>query len=118
MSVKKTLSLNREKAGKPAIPAKKTLSLNANNRASSSSEATGTSNNDAVVAKKRRTDRCFSFSFMEINIEKPAGSTSLEDVDSNKLKAEIRRWAKAVVRYARQVSDRFARSSSSSHVSG
>ncbi|XP_030526376.1 uncharacterized protein LOC115738035 [Rhodamnia argentea] len=117
MSVKKTLSLNREKAGKSAIPANKTLSLNANNRVSSSSEATGASN-DAVVAKKRRTDRCFSFSFMEINIEKPAGSTSLEDVDSNKLKAEIKRWAKAVVRYARQVSDRFGRSSSGSNVSG
>ncbi|KAI6671805.1 hypothetical protein NL676_006690 [Syzygium grande] len=115
MSVKKTLSLNREKAGKSAMsamPAKKTLSFNASNRVSSS-EPIGASN-DAVVAKRRRTDRCFSF--MEINIEKPAGSTSLKDVDSNKLKFEIKRWAKAVVRYARQVSDRFARSSS--NVSG
>ncbi|XP_030464515.1 uncharacterized protein LOC115683982 [Syzygium oleosum] len=116
MSVKKTLSLTREKAGKSAMsamPAKKTLSLNASNRVSSS-EPIGASNDAAVVAKRRRTDRCFSF--MEINIEKPAGSTSLKDVDSNKLKAEIKRWAKAVVRYARQVSDRFARSSS--NVSG
>ncbi|KAI6671810.1 hypothetical protein NL676_006695 [Syzygium grande] len=104
MSVTKTLSLKREKAGKSAIPAKKTLSLNASNRVSSS-EAMGTSN-DAVVTKKRRTDRCFSF--IEINIKKPAGS--------NKFKAEIKVWDKAVVRYARQVSDRFARLSLSSNL--
>ncbi|KAF8011627.1 hypothetical protein BT93_J2033 [Corymbia citriodora subsp. variegata] len=106
MSVKKNLSLNGEKAGKSAVPMKKTLSLNANKRVSSP-EATGTSN-DAIVLKKRRSASCFSFK--EINM--PAGSTSLKDVDSNKLKAEIKRWAKVVVRYARQVSDRFARSNS------
>ncbi|KAK3410862.1 uncharacterized protein LOC108955632 [Eucalyptus grandis] len=108
MSVKKILSVNGEKARKSAIPARKALSLNSNNR-TSSPEAMDSSNG-AVALKKRRTDKCFSFS--EINIEKPAGSTSLKDVDSNKLKAEIKRWAKAVVKYARQVSDRFARSSS------
>lgn len=50
--------------------------------------------------------------------------SSLKDLDSNKFKAEIKRWAKAVVTYARQVSgrlgssrksDRYGSSRSSSH---
>nr|GEV01808.1 hypothetical protein [Tanacetum cinerariifolium] len=56
-------------------------------------------------SKKQRYDRCFSFSFMEIKID--PGIHSLKRLDSRKFKFEIQRWAKAVVRYARQVSDRF-----------
>ncbi|KAJ9692137.1 hypothetical protein PVL29_011287 [Vitis rotundifolia] len=53
-----------------------------------------------VNAKRRRFDHCFSF--MEISMEP---GSSLKDMDSNKLKAEIKRWAKAVVTYARQHAD-------------
>jgi PAB1-binding protein PBP1 len=56
----------------------------------------------AGVAKRGRFDRCFSF--MEISVEP---EKTLKDMESSKLKAEIKRWAKAVVAYARQVSDRF-----------
>lgn len=55
-----------------------------------------------VNAKRRRFDHCFSF--MEISMEP---GSSLKDMDSNKLKTEIKRWAKAVVIYARQVSSHF-----------
>ncbi|KAJ4952304.1 hypothetical protein NE237_029136 [Protea cynaroides] len=48
-------------------------------------------------AKRQRFDRCFSF--MEINIEP---GKALKDFDPDKLKTEIKKWAKAVVRYARQ----------------
>lgn len=61
------------------------------------------------VAKRGRFDRCFSF--MEISVEP---GKSVKDMDSNKLKAEIKRWAKAVVAYARQVSGRFAGGSTGS----
>lgn len=54
-------------------------------------------------AKRQRYDRCFSF--MEIKID--PGIKSLKRLDSRKFKSEIQRWAKAVVRYARQVSNRF-----------
>ncbi|KAK8551269.1 hypothetical protein V6N13_119741 [Hibiscus sabdariffa] len=57
--------------------------------------------------KRRSFNRCFSF--MEVPME-PAVS-SLKELDSNKFKAEIKRWAKAVVGYARQVSGRLGRSS-------
>lgn len=53
------------------------------------------------VAKRGRFDRCFSF--MEISVEP---GKSVKDMDSSKLKADIKRWAKAVVAYARQVSGR------------
>ncbi|KAB5574120.1 hypothetical protein DKX38_001314 [Salix brachista] len=55
---------------------------------------------DQVSAKRRRSDRCFSFK--EISIEP---GKSLKHLDSNKFKIEIKRWAKAVVAYARQVSN-------------
>lgn len=61
---------------------------------------------DVFGSKRRRFSGCFSFK--EVSIE-PAGSR-LKEVDSNKLKDEIRRWAKAVVAYARQVSGRFGSS--------
>ncbi|XP_042492254.1 uncharacterized protein LOC122071868 [Macadamia integrifolia] len=54
-------------------------------------------------AKRQRFDRCFSF--MEINIE---SGKSLKELDTEKLKTEIKKWAKAVVRYARQVSGHLA----------
>ncbi|KAF8393490.1 hypothetical protein HHK36_021734 [Tetracentron sinense] len=49
-----------------------------------------------VNAKRRRVDR--HFSCVEITIE--AGS--LKDLDSDKLKLDIKVWARAVVTYARQ----------------
>ncbi|XVE88757.1 hypothetical protein DITRI_Ditri19aG0094500 [Diplodiscus trichospermus] len=69
--------------------------------------------------KRRRFNRCFSF--MEVSMEPVS---SLSELDSNKFKSEIKRWAKAVVAYARQVSgrlgssrksDRYGSSRSSSH---
>ncbi|KAG5228948.1 60S ribosomal protein L28 [Salix suchowensis] len=53
---------------------------------------------DQVSAKRRRSDRCFSFK--EVSIEP---GKSLKHLDSNKFKIEIKRWAKAVVAYARQL---------------
>ena len=61
------------------------------------------------AAKRGRYDR--SFSFMEVSVE--PGKT-LKEMDSFQLKAEINRWAKAVVAYAWQVSDKFGSSRSSS----
>ena len=58
------------------------------------------------AAKRQRFDRCFSF--MEISIE--PGIKSLKHLDSKKFKSEIQRWAKSVVTYARQVSERFGSS--------
>lgn len=58
---------------------------------------------DEDTGKRQRTDRCFSF--MEIKLE--PGTKSLKHLDSKKFKSEIKRWAKAVVTYARQVSQRF-----------
>ncbi|KAF2323534.1 hypothetical protein GH714_035950 [Hevea brasiliensis] len=75
---------------------KKTLPLN------NTTTAVVKANNDPVTAKRRRFGRCFSA--MQIHIQP---GKSLKDLDSNKFKAEIKRWAKAVVAYARQVSDRF-----------
>ncbi|CAK7356815.1 unnamed protein product [Dovyalis caffra] len=80
MSVKKTLSLNDGEVVKVNDPV----------------------NEQQVSAKRRRSDRCFSFN--EISIEP---GKSLKDLDSNKFKIDIKRWAKAVVAYARQVSSRF-----------
>ncbi|XP_062201977.1 uncharacterized protein LOC133904470 [Phragmites australis] len=48
--------------------------------------------------KEARYDRCFSG--MELSI----GPGPLKDMDAGKLKGQIRRWAKAVVAYARQIS--------------
>ncbi|GLT55932.1 hypothetical protein SLA2020_290130 [Shorea laevis] len=52
-----------------------------------------------VPNKRRRVNNFFSF--REITMEP---GTSLKDIDSNKFKDEIKRWAKAVVKYARQLS--------------
>jgi hypothetical protein len=77
MSVKKSLSFNDGNA-----------SYNLKNQKSS---------------KRRRFDRCFS-SAEVVSMEQ---GKKLNEMDSNKLKSEIKRWAKAVVAYARQVSARF-----------
>jgi hypothetical protein len=77
MSVKKSLSFNDGNA-----------SYNLKNQKSS---------------KQRRFDRCFS-SAEVVSMEQ---GKKLNEMDSNKLKSEIKRWAKAVVAYARQVSARF-----------
>lgn len=60
--------------------------------------------NDTV--KRSRSDSCFSF--MEISIE--PGIKSLKHLDSKKFKNQIKKWAKKVVTYARQVSDHFGSS--------
>ncbi|OMO70884.1 hypothetical protein CCACVL1_18607 [Corchorus capsularis] len=59
----------------------------------------------ANTKKSRRFNRCFSF--VEVSMEPVS---SLSELDSNKFKAEIKRWAKAVVAYARQVSGRLGSS--------
>lgn len=68
------------------------------------------SNNGVVegkeTVKRARTDNCFTF--MEVSIE--PGIKSLKRLDSKKLKMQIKKWAKAVVTYARQVSDHFGSS--------
>ncbi|OIS99633.1 hypothetical protein A4A49_24202 [Nicotiana attenuata] len=64
---------------------------------------------DEAAAKRGRFNRCFSF--MEISID--PGMKSLKHLDSKKFKEEIKKWAKTVVTYARQVSDRFGSSRSS-----
>uniref|UniRef100_A0A5B7C4B9 Uncharacterized protein n=1 Tax=Davidia involucrata TaxID=16924 RepID=A0A5B7C4B9_DAVIN len=75
-------------------------------------EAVAASNGEVVdcedrsTAKRQQVGRCFSF--MEISIE--PGIKSLKHLDSKKFKTEIKRWAKAVVTYARQVSDHFGSS--------
>ena len=58
-----------------------------------------------------RYGRCFSG--LELNV----GPGPLKDVYAGKLKGQIRRWARAVVAYARQLSFGSPRSSSSSRLS-
>ncbi|EOA31808.1 hypothetical protein CARUB_v10015031mg [Capsella rubella] len=50
--------------------------------------------------------RCLSFSFMESSTEDKKKPSSLNRMDSKKLKAEIVKWAKRVAAYARQLSSR------------
>ncbi|XWS18907.1 hypothetical protein CRYUN_Cryun32bG0085100 [Craigia yunnanensis] len=93
---------------------KKTVALDDDDDEAVKSNVTGTN-----TKRRRGFDRCFSF--MEVSMEPVS---SLNELDSNKFKAEIKRWAKAVVAYARQVSgrlgssrksDRYGSSRSSSH---
>ncbi|KAI3956952.1 hypothetical protein MKX01_000986 [Papaver californicum] len=57
---------------------------------------------DVVVnAKGLQNSHCFSF--VKIKFE-PSGS--LKDLDSDKLKTEIKKWAKAVAKFTRQFSSR------------
>ncbi|KAJ0971386.1 hypothetical protein J5N97_019345 [Dioscorea zingiberensis] len=53
---------------------------------------------DGKASKRACLDRCFAA--LELKIE----TESLVDLDSEKMKNEIKRWAKAVVRYACQLS--------------
>ncbi|XP_059640657.1 uncharacterized protein LOC132282863 [Cornus florida] len=73
-------------------------------------EASSPSSGEVVeredTAKRQRVNRFVSF--MEISVE--PGIKSLKHLDSKKFKNEIKRWAKAVVAYARQVSKRFGSS--------
>ena len=86
-----------------AMSVKKSLSLNGGN-------ATAMLNGQKP-AKRRRFDRCFSS--VEVSLEP---GKQLKDMDSNKLKDEIKRWAKAVVAYARQVSGHFGSSRGKSQI--
>ncbi|CAN4089063.1 unnamed protein product [Withania somnifera] len=61
---------------------------------------------DEAAVKRGRFNSCFSF--MEISVN--PGVKSLKHLDSKKFKEEIKKWAKSVVSYARQVSDRFGSS--------
>ncbi|KAF9606752.1 hypothetical protein IFM89_028128 [Coptis chinensis] len=66
----------------------------------------GNTRKEKVHAKSCYVDECFS-SVETIKI----GNGPLENLDSEKLKMEIKKWAKAVVSYARQVSGHFDGSS-------
>lgn len=55
-------------------------------------------------AKGRQSNGCLNF--MEISID--PGVKSLKHLDSQKLKGKIKKWAKAVATYARQVSQKLA----------
>ncbi|CAM0881345.1 unnamed protein product [Alopecurus aequalis] len=57
------------------------------------------------AADRRRYGRCFS------GLELSVGPGPLKDVDAGKLKSQIRKWARAVVAYARQLSFGSPRSS-------
>lgn len=84
-----------EQPGKKTMSVKKSLSL------TKAEEAKRPRRHDS--ARKRRSfDLCFSSP--ELPLER---GKSLKEMDSEKLKTGIRKWAKAVVAYARQVSDRF-----------
>ena len=55
-------------------------------------------------SKRAHFDRCFS------GLEFKMDSGPLKELDPDKLKKEIKRWAKAVVAYARQLSGSFGSS--------
>ncbi|GMP35027.1 hypothetical protein CsSME_00007657 [Camellia sinensis var. sinensis] len=75
-------------------------------------EAVGQSNDHQVVkqkataAKHQSFGHCFSF----VEASAVPGITSLRRLDSKKLKSGIKKWAKTVATYARQVSGRFGSS--------
>ncbi|GFP86098.1 hypothetical protein PHJA_000753700 [Phtheirospermum japonicum] len=58
------------------------------------------------VKRRSRSNGCFSFT--EISID--PNVKSLKHLDSQKFKDGIKKWAKAVVTYARQVSHHFGSS--------
>ena len=65
-------------------------------------EAKRPGRHDAARKRRRSFDLCFSSPELPMEYGK-----SLKEMDSEKLKAGIRKWAKAVVAYARTVSNRF-----------
>jgi hypothetical protein len=60
--------------------------------------ATGGGGSRSRKQKAKRYDRWFS------GLELSIGPGSLKDVDAGKLKGQIKKWAKAVVAFARQIS--------------
>lgn len=64
---------------------------------------------DAAPEKPARFDRCFT------GLDIKLGKGPLKEMDPDKLKREIQRWAKAVVAYARQLSFKSPRTPSSRH---
>lgn len=58
------------------------------------------------IVKRSRSDSCFS----SIEVSMEPGIKSLKRLDSKKFKAQIKKWAKTVATYARQVSDHFGSS--------
>ncbi|KAL2493213.1 ESCRT-related protein CHMP1A [Abeliophyllum distichum] len=64
-------------------------------------DSTGIGKDENFNTKRRRFNSCFSF--MEISID--PGAKSLNHLDSEKFKNSIKKWAKAVVTYARQIMD-------------
>ena len=80
-----------------AMSVKKSVSLNGGNAIANLK--------GQKYSKRRRFDR--PFSSVELSIEP---GKQLKDMDSNKLKADIKKWAKAVVAYARQISGSFGKS--------
>lgn len=71
-------------------------------------ESAQTVKNSSRGAKKRCTSSRLCFSFMEISVD--PSMKSLKHLDSDKLKEGIKKWAKAVATYARQVSQRLGSS--------
>ncbi|KAF3339720.1 hypothetical protein FCM35_KLT15491 [Carex littledalei] len=67
----------------------------------------GNSTVDVAPEKQDRFDRCFT------GLDIKLGKGPLKDMDPDKLKREIQRWAKAVVAYARQLSFKSPRTPSS-----
>ncbi|KAL8118702.1 hypothetical protein AgCh_016276 [Apium graveolens] len=57
------------------------------------------------IVKRSRSHGCFSS--IQVSIEP---GKSLKRLDSKKFKAQIKKWAKTVATYARQVSDHFGSS--------
>ncbi|CAL1360667.1 unnamed protein product [Linum trigynum] len=84
----------------------KKSSLSAHNKNNNRQAIAEVNDNAAANGTKRRRFGKW-FSFREVSMEP---KKSLEKQDSGKLKAEIRRWAKAVATYARQVSGRLGSS--------
>ena len=81
---------------KKIMSVKKSLSL------TKAEEAKRLTRHEAARKRRRSFDLCFSYP--EIPMER---GKSLKEMNSEKLKTGIKKWAKAVVAYARTVSDRF-----------
>ncbi|KAI8018416.1 hypothetical protein LOK49_LG04G02790 [Camellia lanceoleosa] len=73
-------------------------------------EAVGRTNDHQVVKQKATAAKHQSFGFSFVEASAVPGITSLRRLDSKKLKLGIKKWAKNVATYARQVSGRFGSS--------
>lgn len=81
---------------------KKTMSVKKSLSLTKAEETKRLERHDAARKRRRSFDLCFSYP--ELPMER---GQSLKDMDSEKLKTGIKKWAKAVVAYARTVSNRF-----------